>query len=589
MASQTRPETRASAGSEGAADEKLEDALHASEQLFHQLVDAVTDYAIFMLDATGHVTTWNVGAEKNKGYAAHEILGRHFSVFYTDEDRAAGKPDAILTAAIRDGRLEDESWRVRKDGSRFWANVVITVLRDPAGTVTGFAKVTRDLTAKRAAEEKVRAAESRFHQLVDAVTDYAIFMLDATGHVATWNVGAEKNKGYAPQEILGRHFSAFYTDEDRAAGKPNAVLATAAREGRFEEESWRVRKDGSRFWANVVITVLRDPAGTVTGFAKVTRDLTAKRAAEENRRELAREQLAREASELARIEMERVSRARDEFLATISHELRTPLNAITGWTSILRKKPRDESKLDRGLEVIERNAEAQTRLVSDLLDMSRVINGKLQLNVQKTEVLPAIFAAADVVRPAAEGKGVRLVVDVDPDIGSTMADADRLQQIVWNLLSNAVRFTPRGGRVTVTGDRMASSIRISVQDTGMGIASEQLTHIFERFTQLDSSTTRAHGGLGLGLAIVRHLVEAHGGTVEARSDGVGHGAMFTVSLPIPAVSSVPPPDAAEEGGGPGEGAEAIETNVAHLRVLVVDDDADSLEILHEVLTWPART
>jgi len=556
--------------------------LHASESRFHELVDAITDYAIFLLDATGHVASWNSGAQKNKGYEAREILGQHFSVFYTPEDRAAGKPDDVLETVRREGRFEDESWRIRNDGTRFWANVVITALRDKSGEVTGFAKVTRDLTTKRALDEQLHASEARFHQLVDAVADYAIFMLDATGHVATWNLGAQKNKGYQPSEILGQHFSVFYTPEDRAAGKPNNVLETVRREGRFEEESWRIRKDGTRFWANVVITALRDKKDEVTGFAKVTRDLTGKRAAEENERELVREQLARETSELGRKEMERVNRVKDEFLATMSHELRTPLNAITGWSAILRKKPRDEGKLERGLEVIERNAKAQTRLVGELLDVSRIVNGKLQLNIVKTEVFPAIAAAADVVRPAAEGKGVRLVVDIDPDIGSTMADPDRLQQIAWNLLSNAIRFTAGGGRVTIACDRAASGINISVRDTGAGIAAEHLPHIFERLTQVDSSTTRAHGGLGLGLAIVRHLAEAHGGSVEAHSEGLGHGSTFTVVLPIRAVSA--PPAEGEAEAEP-ETTDVGETggSLDNVRVLVVDDEDDSLEILREVL------
>jgi PAS domain S-box-containing protein len=568
------------------AKRALDEQLHASESRFHELVDAVTDYAIYMLDATGHVATWNVGAQRNKGYQAHEILGQHFSVFYTEEDRIAGKPDHVLATVRREGRFEDEGWRVRKDGTQFWANIVVTALRGRDGEVTGFAKVTRDLTAQRALDEQLHASESRFHELVDAVTDYAIYMLDATGHVATWNVGAQRNKGYQAHEILGQHFSVFYTEEDRIAGKPDHVLATVRREGRFEDEAWRVRKDGTRFWANVVVTALRDRDGEVIGFAKVTRDLTAQRAAEDGRRQLTREQMAREVSELARREMERASRLKDEFLATMSHELRTPLNAITGWAAILRKKPREEMKLERGLEVIERNARAQGRLVSDLLDVSRIVNGKLQLNVAKLEVLPSIMAAADVVRPAAEGKGVRLVVDVDPGIGATMADGDRLQQIVWNLLTNAVRFTPRGGRVTITGDRASSSIQIVVRDTGAGIAAEHLPYIFERFKQVDSSTTRAHGGLGLGLAIVRHLVEAHGGSVEVESAGLGLGTTFTVFLPIGAVNTA----AIDLAGADVERADSVAPNpderrvrLDALRVLVVDDDEDSLEVLREVL------
>jgi PAS domain S-box-containing protein len=583
MAQRSKGEDRRAAGDESTVltvpHGRVNEELHASEERFHQLIDAITDYAIFMLDATGRVTTWNAGAERNKGYAANEIIGKHFSVFYTAEDRANGKPDKVLEAVRRDGRFEDEGWRVRKDGSRFWANVVITVLRDWDREVIGFAKVTRDLTGRRAADEELHASEERFHRLVDAVTDYAIFMLDAAGRVTTWNAGAERNKGYEAHEIVGKHFSVFYTAEDRANGKPDKVLETVRREGRFEDEGWRVRKDGSRFWANVVITVLRDQKGELIGFAKVTRDLTAKRAADENQKELVRAQLAREASEIARKEMERVNRVKDEFLATMSHELRTPLNAITGWSVILQKKPREESKLERGLEVIERNARAQTRLIGDLLDVSRIINGKLLLTSAKTEILPVIVAAADVVRPAAEAKGVRLVVDVDPDVGSMMADADRLQQILWNLLTNAIRFTARGGRVTVTGDRVSSGIKICVRDTGVGIAPEHLPHIFERFKQIDSSTTRSSGGLGLGLAIVRHLVEAHGGSVAAESEGIGHGTTVTVALPIRAVSAFPQDTGEIQTAVP----EACVANFQGVRVLVVDDEADSLEVLREVL------
>jgi PAS domain S-box-containing protein len=449
-----------------------------------------------------------------------------------------------------------------------------------------FALMRSQFARRLEAEEHLHASEERFHRLVDAVTDYAIFMLDAGGRVTTWNAGAEQTKGYACDEIIGRHFSVFYTAEDRAAGRPERILETARREGRIEDESWRVRKDGTRFWANVVITALRDQNGQVSGFAKVTRDLTARRAAEENERRLVREQVARAASETARQEMEQVSRAKDEFLATMSHELRTPLVAISGWATILRRKPRDEAKLERGLEVIERNVKAQTRLVSDLLDVSRIISGKLRLTLTKTQILPIIAAAADVVRPAADGKGVRLVVDVDPDIGATMADGDRLQQVVWNLLSNAVRFTPRGGRVTVSGDRSESGIVIRVRDTGAGIAREHLPHVFERLMQVDASTTRAHGGLGLGLAIVRHLVEAHGGTVQAESDGLGRGAAFTVSLPIHAVNTArdeaQPDMKADARTGPESPGQSI-PNLENVRILVVDDDEDSLDILRMVL------
>jgi len=261
------------------------------------LVESVVDYALFMLDLAGNVATWNRGAERIEGYAAHEIIGEHFSRFYPAEDVAAGKPERELETARQFERVEDEGWRLRKDGTRFWANVVITALRDDQGTLRGYGKVVRDLSAKREAEERLRRSEERFHHLVDAITDYAVFLLDATGHVATWNPGAQRIKGYEPAEIVGKHFSLFYTTEDRAEGRPDQILETLRSQGRFEEESWRVRKDGSRFWASVVITALRGESGEVSGFAKVTRDLTARRRAEENERKLEEERLARSAAD----------------------------------------------------------------------------------------------------------------------------------------------------------------------------------------------------------------------------------------------------------------------------------------------------
>ncbi|MBY0231964.1 MAG: PAS domain S-box protein, partial [Gemmataceae bacterium] len=286
-----------------------------NEEQFAQLVAGVRDYAIFMLDSQGRVLTWNAGAERLKGWRREEIVGVHFSRFYPADSVSSGWPAHELEVATATGRFEDEGWRLRKDGSRFWANVVITALRDDAGTLRGFLKITRDLTDRKQAEEKLRLSEERFRLMVEGVRDYAIFMLDPRGHVATWNAGAERLKGYSPSEIIGRHFSAFYPQDAIARGWPEEELRRAVADGRVEDEGWRLRKDGSRFWASVVITALRDEAGTLRGFGKVTRDLTDRKRAEEHARRLAAEEAARKAAEESARE---IDRQREQLRVTLS-------------------------------------------------------------------------------------------------------------------------------------------------------------------------------------------------------------------------------------------------------------------------------
>jgi len=307
------------------------------EARFRLMVESVRDYAIFMLDPNGHVQTWNAGAERFKGYRADEIIGRHFSTFYLPESLARNIPEQELAEASRVGSFEDEGWRVRKDGSRFWANVVITALRDTDGNLLGFAKITRDLTQRRHHEETLRQSEERFRLLVQGVSDYAIFMLDVNGNVATWNDGARRIKGYDADEIIGKHFSTFYPSDAIESGWPEHELQVAAQRGSFVDEGWRLRKDGTRFWASVTITALRDEARLV-GFAKLTRDLTERKRTEAM--EVASQQRDEilDAERSARMSAQRAARIKDEFLATLSHELRTPLSAILGWTQILMKR-----------------------------------------------------------------------------------------------------------------------------------------------------------------------------------------------------------------------------------------------------------
>jgi len=559
---------------------------HESEGRFRLLVESVRDYAIFMLDPDGRVLTWNAGAERFKGYQANEIIGQHFSRFYPPEALARDLPRHELEVAKETGTFEDDGWRVRKDGSLFWANVVITAVRDATGKLLGFAKVTRDLTQRRNQEEALRQSEERFRLLVEGVADYAIFMLDVNGKVATWNVGAQRIKGYSSEEIIGRHFSVFYPDDARESGWPDYELKVAAEKGSFVDNGWRLRKDGTTFWANVTISALRDAAGHLVGYAKLTRDLT------EIKRVEAVELASQERDEIldaersARMAAQRATRIKDEFLATLSHELRTPLSAILGWTQVLLKggAENDPAKQRRAIEVIDRNARAQVQLIDDLLDLSRIMTGKIRLDLQQISLLTVVEAAVDSARPAADAKDIRLKTVLDQARATVSADAARLQQVVWNLLTNAIKFTPKGGQVQVLLQRVNSHLELSVSDTGIGIPAGFLPHVFERFSQRDSSTTRVFSGLGLGLAISKQLVELHGGTIRVTSQGEGLGATFFVELPLSIVqleeedSRRVHPTAETQ---PGELVPLPRLDGIH--AFIVDDEPDARDVLEKIL------
>jgi len=553
---------------------------------FRLLVESVLDYAIFMLDPRGYVLTWNAGAERIKGYKAEEIIGQHFSRFYPSEALQRGHPEYELQVAQAEGRFEEEGWRIRKDGSLFWADVVITALRDKSGRLLGFGKVTRDLSRRREQEESLRQSEEHFRLLVEGVPDYAIFMLDANGYIITWNSGAERIKGYKAEEIKGRHFSTFYPRDAAEAGWPEHELQVATAEGRYEEEGWRLRKGGAKFWANVVITALRDERGNLRGFAKLTRDLSERKRAESLEALGAQREQLLEAERTARMEAQRIARMKDEFLATLSHELRTPLNAILGWTQVLQlpeTDKRSESRL-HGLQVIERNARAQVQLVDDLLDQSRILAGRMRLDVQRVVLVDVVRAAIESTQPAAQAKGVRLESVLDPRGGVISGDPGRLQQVIWNLLSNAIKFTPKGGRVQVLLERVNSHIEMSVSDTGVGIPLSFLPHVFDRFSQRDSTASRGYGGLGLGLSISKQLTELHGGTIQAKSPGEGQGATFTVQLPLMVLQDEPEPVPREHPTHAAIPDTLALPSLEGIRVLVVDDEADASELISRVLT-----
>ncbi|HYO75973.1 MAG TPA: PAS domain S-box protein [Thermoanaerobaculia bacterium] len=550
---------------------------------FALLLDAVQDYAIFLLGPEGDIRTWNRGAERMFGYTEAEVIGRHFSLFY--EEQYADKPRHELATATAEGRVEDEGWRIKKDGTRFFADTVITVLRHDDGSVRGFAKVTRDVTARRIAEEELRQTAEVFQLLVSSVRDYAIFMLDPQGHVATWNSGAQQIKHYAPEEIIGRHFSAFYTEEDIRDGKPERKLEIARAEGVVEDEGWRLRKDGSRFWANVVITAVRDARGELRGFAKVTRDITDRKLAEETQRALLEQREARLVAEEERRRAEasfraaqEANRAKDEFLMTLSHELRTPMTSILGWSRLLPTMAPDDPMFAEAVQSISTGAQLQARLIEDILDVSRIVSGKLRLTPEPVEVATVIAHAIDAVKTTAAAKEITITTSVDPNSGSIVADPTRIQQVIWNLLSNAVKFTPRGGEVRISARRTASQVQLEVTDNGEGIDPRFLPHVFEPFRQAEDPQTRVHGGLGLGLSIVRYITEAHGGTIIAASEGLGQGATFTITLPVRAVIA---------GTGPSRNllGEAFRgrDRLQGLEIMLVDDDQESRKMVTAVL------
>jgi PAS domain S-box-containing protein len=524
---------------------------------------------VFLIDLSGTIRSWNPGVQKVLGYEESEFVGLDFSVLFTPEDVAHERPSQELGRALSEGRSDDKREHLRKDGSRFRADGVVTVVRDRSGAPRAFSKVMHDVTDEHLRAETLRDSEERYRLLVESVRDYAIFWLDPQGRVASWNAGAERMTGYRVEEILGHAVAVFFTPEDQQRGQVEQELRTAVATGRSENEGWRVRKDGSRFWGNEILTPIREASGELRGFAKVIRDLT-----ERQRAALEREQLYTQA--------EAANRAKDEFLGTLSHELRTPLNAILGWTHLLtRSEPTpDEAQLRRALEIIKRNAILQTQLVNDLLDVSRIISGKMRLDIRSIPLSDALGAAVDAAQPAARAIGVALQCTVEPDVDDTIAaDPDRFQQIVWNLVSNAIKFTSASGHVRVEAHRGVARTDLIVEDTGVGIAADLLPFVFDRFRQADSSTTRHHGGVGLGLAIVRHLVELHGGRVEATSGGLGHGARFTVHWPANTTAG--------ERVGPSlerrSQRSASRPTFTSVRVLVVDDDADTREIVRTVL------
>jgi PAS domain S-box-containing protein len=534
--------------------------LRASEEaeVLRLLVESTTDYAIFMLTISGHVATWNAGAQRMKGYLRSEIVGQHFSVFYTDEARARKWPEHELEVATRDGRFEDEGWRVRKDGTLFWANVVITAIRDGSGTLIGFGKVSRDLTERRAAAQQLKESEERFRLIVESTIDYAIFMLDPDGYVASWNAGAQRIKGYAAEEIIGKHFSTFYLPEAVATGWPDHELKEAARLGRFEDEGWRVRKDGTQFWANVVLTAVRGSDGTLRGFAKVTRDISVRRAHEQRIENLTR-QLERRLSELAQTnrELQQKSTENENFVYSVSHDLRSPLVNLQGFSqellftsqslaqllasenvpSTVRQEAEQllDGEMKESITFIRNAVRHLGNIIDGLLRLSRV--GRVEHRAAAVNVNAVVEDILSAMHSTISDSGA--VVDVKP-LPAVLGDRNAIGQIFANIIGNAIKAfdAKRPGRIEISASNDEPPV-FCIADNGVGIPVEYQRKVFQPFQQVHSAP-RA-GGEGIGLSIVQRIVERHGGRIWFESiPGDGTKFFFTLA-PAPVV-----PDAEEK-------------------------------------------
>ena len=500
--------------------------------------------------------TWNLGAKLIKGYEPEEIIGRHFSIFYPREALDRDWPAQELKLAASQGRFEDEGWRVRKDGSTFWASVVITALRDESGNLLGYSKFTRDLTGRKHHEEELRLSEERFRLLVDGVVDYAIFLLDPEGVVASWNPGAERIKGYKRDEIVGKHFSRFYTPEDIAAQKPREELEEARRTGRAEDEGWRVKKNGERFWARAVLTALRDSEGKLRGFAKVTQDLS-------DRRHIQSLELA--------------AKNVNEFIAVLAHELRNPLAPIRAAVEVMAKIPAGDPAHEAMRQTIDRQSAQLGRIVDDMIDISRISRGTFSIERVAVDMNDVVRRAVETAAPGIEAGQHILEINLPPEALLIRGDAYRLTQILTNVLNNSARYTPHAGRITVTTRAEEGYVVLRVRDNGRGIETKFLSRIFDMFVQGRESLQRAEGGLGIGLALSRKLAEMHGGSLEAHSEGVDKGSEFTLRIPL----LVMPPLSVDERGHVAAPT-AVSQSIPQ-RVLVVDDNVDVAATLNLLL------
>jgi len=537
-------------------DNDLKTALINQEQRFRLLIDAVVDYAIYMTDPSGIITSWNSGARRFKGYEEAEILGQHFSRFYTDQDRAAGLPQRALDTAVREGRFEGEGWRVRKDGTLFWSHVVIDPIIDSqSGALLGFAKITRDLTDRKMAEETLKQSEQQFRLLVQSVTDYAIYMLDPDGQVTNWNLGAQRIKGYLPTEAIGQHFSMFYTPEDRDAGEPKRALSIAASEGRFEKKGWRLRKDGTRFMAHVVIDAIRSDTGTLLGFAKITRDIT----------DATQAQLALEQAREALFQSQKLH-AIGQLTGGIAHDFNNLLTVILGNLEIVRKRMPVDPKLAQLLDNATQGALRGVSLTQRMLAFAR----RQKLTYESVE-LPVLVQGISGLLRSSMGPSINVQTRFAESLPPVLADINQLELAILNLATNARDAMPQGGRILIAAEESPDSgtatdvpmppgryVCLSIVDEGEGMDEATLASAIDPFF-----TTKGVGkGTGLGLSMVHGLAEQLGGRLMLKSQ---KGAGTTAELWLPVAGDSAP------GNSP---VQEIQPQPVHeLLVLVVDDDS----------------
>lgn len=479
--------------------------------LYRLIVEQSRDYAVFALDPKGFILTWNTGAERIKGYVPAEIIGKHFSIFYTQDAKDRRWPEHELKIATTTGTFEEEGWRVKKDGSSFWAKVVITALRDDKGKLLGFSKFTSDLSEKKAQEEALRQSEERFRLLIEGVMDYAIYMLDPYGTITSWNNGAQKIKGYSRDEIIGKHLSVFFTQEDIDAGKPWEELARTRHTGRAEVIGWRVKKDGNPFWARSIVSALYDREGNLYGFAKVTQDLTERRQMEA---------------------LEKAAKNVNAFIATLAHELRNPLAPIRNAVYIMQKNAPEEPISNAMLQTIDRQSAQLSHIVDDMIDISRITRGSLTVDLQPSDITDAMRAAVETIMSKIEESEHTLNVELPQQPIIILGDTHRLTQLLTNLLHNAARYTPKHGYIELKAYAEDKWLILSVTDNGRGIDPVLMYSIFDMFVQGHDTNQKVERGLGVGLALARKIAELHRGTLDAFSEGKNKGATFKLRIPL---------------------------------------------------------